>query len=151
VAVRVVPVGARAVVAAHPLEDHPPREQQDHHPHRALGGELEPRRQLRLEGDHRQPDEQQAEGMAQPPPRAEPGGAAAVSPVGRDERGHGHEVVRVRGVAQAQDERDPERDQQRRALEQAREPLVGALERAEQPVEAHAASAPLTAATAAWP
>ena len=51
------------------------------------------------------------------PSRAAPRGLAAF---GGDQRGDRHEVVGVGGVAQPEHERDPQRDRQRRAVEQAR-------------------------------
>ena len=76
--------------------------------------------------------------VARAPPRAEPRGAAHVAAVGGHQRGDRHEVVGVRGVPQAQDERDAERGQQRRAVEQACEPRIDVLDRVEEEVEVHA-------------
>ena len=98
-------------------------------------------RQLGLERDHRQADEHEAERVTDAPPGAEAGGPAGVAVVGGDERGDRHQVVGVRGVAEAEDERDRQRDEQRRALEQPGQPRVRALERAEEVVDAHRAAA----------
>src|SRR3954471_15753960 len=56
-------------------------------------------------------------------------------------------MVGVRRVPQPEDERDRERHEQRRPLEQAAEPCVDVLERRAGGVQAHGEAA----ATAAWP
>ncbi len=76
--------------------------------------------------------------MAQPPPGARGCTAPArVGVVARHQRRDGDQVIGVGGVPQPEHERQPKRHEQRGALEQAREPLVGVLDRGEQGVEAH--------------
>ena len=83
------------------------------------------------------PITQQHRGVSGAPPHAEPGGGAPVAAVGRDQRGDRDEVVRVGCVAQPEHQRDPERDQQRSAAEQARQPGVDFLYRMKQKLEVH--------------
>ena len=147
----VVAMGVRgrpgAIVAAQPLGDHPDGQGEDHQPDAGLGAAFEPAGELRLEDDEREADHEQRRGMAHAPPRAEPGRGAHIALVGGDERGHGHEMVRVRRVPQPQHERDPERHQQRSALDQVGQPCVDRLDRLEEDVEPHQRAA----ATAACP
>ena len=93
--------------------------------------------QLRLERDQRDADGEQRAGVAEPPPRAQPGGPARVAVVGRHQRGDRHEVVGVGRVAQPEHEGDPEGDDQRRAVDEAGEPLVQMLDGAEEELEVH--------------
>ena len=74
--------------------------------------------------------------MSQPPPRPQPHSRARIPVVGRDERGHRDEVIRIGRVAQPEREREAERDEQRRAGEEAGEPPIQVLERPEQKLEA---------------
>jgi len=101
-----VRVGAGAVVAAHPLEDHARGQQQDHDAHGSLGSCLEPGRQLGLERDQGKPDQQQNRRVASSPPSAEAGRTPGVALVGRDQRCHGHEMIRIGGVTQPEHEGD---------------------------------------------
>ena len=61
------------------------------------------------------------------PPRAEARRASCVAVVRGHERGDGDEVVGVRGVPQPEQERDRQSDEQRRAVEETREPVVQVL------------------------
>ena len=72
--------------------------------------------------------------IACPTPHHAPSRAARarVAAVRGDERRDRDEVVGIGGVPQPEHERDRQRDEQRRALEQPGEPVVGRLERAEQ-------------------
>ena len=60
--------------------------------------------------------------------------------VGRDQRGDRDKVVGIGRVAQAEHERDAERDEQRGSLEQVGEGLVDLLDRPEQELEVHHSS-----------
>ena len=73
--------------------------------------------------------------MAEPPPGAEPGGDPRVPVLRGDERGDGHEMVRIGCMTQAEQERDPERDDQRRPREEPGEPVVRGFERDEEGME----------------
>ena len=75
--------------------------------------------------------------MADAPPGAEAGRGAHVAAVGGDERRHRDEMVGIGRVPQAEHERHAEGDEQRRALDQRRQPLVERLDRLEEHVEAH--------------
>ena len=138
VVVLVVAVRARAVVAAQPLDQHADAEREDHEADAGLGAALEPGGQLLLERDQRQADDQQRERVTEAPPGAEAGGGAHVAVVGGHQRADRHEVVGIGGVAQPEHERDRQGDQQRRALDQAREPLVERLDRLEEDVHQRA-------------
>ena len=103
---------------------------------------LEPAGQFLLERDQREPDDQQRRRVADAPPGAEPGRGPHVALVGGDQRGDRDEVVGVGGVPQPEHERDRQRHQQRRALDQVREPVVERLDRLEQAGPSAAPPAP---------
>ena len=73
--------------------------------------------------------------MAKAPPGAESCGAPGIPTVGRHQGGDRHEVVGIRGVPEAEDERDPKRDEQRSAVEQPGERRVELLDRPDQELE----------------
>ena len=56
--------------------------------------------------------------MTHAPPRAEPGGLASVAVLGGDQRGDRHEVVRVGRVTESEEQRDSERHDERRSVEE---------------------------------
>jgi hypothetical protein len=62
--------------------------------------------------------------VANSPPRAQSGRLTGVAFLGSDERGDGDEVVRIRRVAQAEQECNAEGYEERRAVEEAREPGI---------------------------
>src|SRR6185295_10922808 len=89
----------------------------------------------RLEGDQREPDQQQADRMPQPPPDAQAGGVARAAVLGGNQRRDRDQVVGVRGMPKAQRQGNPQRDQQWRAVEEAREPVIDPLHGPKQELE----------------
>ena len=75
--------------------------------------------------------------MTGAPPASQAGRRARVRVLGGHQRSDGHEVVGVRGVTEPQEEREPQGDKERGALEQVGERLVEALDRVIEEVEAH--------------
>ena len=111
-------------VAVQPADEHAQREQHDDDADGLLGGRLERRRERRAEQDQRQADHEQRGGVAGAPDGAEAGGGARAARVPGDERRDRHQVVGVGRVAQPEQEGDAERDDERRALEEAGEGVV---------------------------
>ncbi len=132
-----VHVRAGPVVAVRPLPQHPCGEREDDQPDAGLGPELEPARQLRLEGDQRHPDQDQGGRVADAPPGADLRRRADVAVLAGEQRGDRDQVVGIGGVAEAEHEREPERDEQRRPREQVGQRLVEVLDRLEQELEVH--------------
>jgi hypothetical protein len=130
-------VGASAVVAAQPLDQHARRQHHDDDPHGALGADLQPARQLRLQQDQRQPDREQRSTVADAPPRSDPGRAAGVPFVRGDQRRDRDEMVGIGRVPQAEQERHGERDGERRPVEQGAQPGVDVLDGLVQGLEVH--------------
>ena len=97
------------------------------------------------------PTAEQHERVTEAPPGAESDRRAMVAILGSDQRGDRDEMVGIGGMAKAEHEREAERDQQRRAGEEARDPGVEVLERLEEEVEVHRSSPPGPTATATWP
>ena len=89
--------------------------------------------------DQRQSEDEQRRRVPDAPERAEASRGARASAVHGDERGDGHQVVGVGGVAQPEQGGEQQRDRQRRAVDQVAHELVDRLDRGEEEVEAHRA------------
>ncbi len=121
VLMRLVSVRARAIVASLPLPQDAEREEEDHDAHHLLRTALEPCGQGSLEDDQWQPDRQKRERVTGSPPRTKVSGRARVGIVGGNERCDRHQVIWVRRVAQAQEEREAQRNEKRSAFEKSRQ------------------------------
>ena len=115
-------------VAVQPADEHAQREQHDDHADGLLGGRARapagaPCRAGSAAG------RSASSAVAWPAPHTAPRRAAERVPLGvpGDQRRDRHEVVGVGRVAQAEQERDAERDDERRALEEAGEGVVDRL------------------------
>ena len=105
-------VRMKVEVAAAPANQQSDGKEDDQGGNRGLGPLLEALRQVRLEEQDRQPENDECEGMAEAPEDAELGRAAAGSfPAGGDERGDRRDVIRVGRVTQSEQRGNEEDDE----------------------------------------
>src|SRR5262245_19920585 len=136
--------------AAPPAVEEHYREHDDHHPDRGLRIALERLRQVPLVEDDRYAEHEQARAVAEAPDEAEAcraAGGAFLS--ARDQRRHGGEMIRVRGMAEAEHERDDDHDQQRGAVGHRGDLVVEAEHHATLGIAWTVISTPATRMTAA--
>jgi hypothetical protein len=104
-------------LAAPPAKQQPHREVDDHAADRRLGSLLDSLREESMEQENRQAEDEQGRRVAETPCKAEltraPGGPILAA---RYERRHRGEVVRVRGVAQAEEDSNGEHNPQRSSV-----------------------------------
>jgi hypothetical protein len=136
-----VPVAMDVVVAAVPADEQPHGDRHDHDPDGELGSLLDGVGQVGPEEDDRHAECEQRHGVPQAPCQAKPPGAPrAVRFVACDKHRDRREVIGVGRMAQAEQQRDEQREQPA-AIREVRDPLV---EPEHQPCA-------LAAATAACP
>jgi hypothetical protein len=136
-----VAVAVHVVVAAVPAHQESRGDGDDHQPDRELGDALRGLRQQDAEDHDGQPEREQRRGMPQAPRKAEaPGAPRAVGLIAGHEHRDRRQVVGIGRVAQAEEQRDEEREHPAAAGE-----IGNAM------VEAEHQAPMLAAATAAWP
>ena len=120
-------VRMEAEVAATPADEHPDREIGDHEADRSLRRLLGPLWQKAVEEDDGEPEADQRRRVADAPGKPElPGSASRALLAACDERRDRCEVIRVRRVAEPEEDRDRKHDHERPAVGNRCDSLVEA-------------------------